>query len=352
VAATRHSVNLVWNANIDASSFRIDYSMDKIMWSGLADNIPKSGGGKYTVNGLMPATTYYFAIFSHGNDGTISVSSTVSSGVMTKQLPEGVNILYSNVTNTVTENDTQGPVRITIPSYAILGDFATSYMIINVGADTSFESSELTTGSKQLVSGSMVEPDLYNIYGVEYSGNFAKQVTLALSYSDSNNDGIVDGVTPLIRAESLRIYRYNPSTFAWEIVQGSQILDKTGKTVSVNLDHYSIYALAAISTYKTDLDNVIVYPNPYEPGTGGRFDNSVFGEGVIFENLTQRARIRIFNIAGELVADLEETYGNGRCIWDIRNPSGDKVASGVYIYYITNPDDSSQKAKGKIAILK
>ena len=48
--------------------------------------------------------------------------------------------------------------------------------------------------------------------------------------------------------------------------------------------------------------------------------------------------------------EYSETGGTGLWLWDAKNDGGGKVASGVYIYYITN--DSSQKAKRKIAIIK
>ena len=99
-----------------------------------------------------------------------------------------------------------------------------------------------------------------------------------------------------------------------------------------------------------NLDNVKVYPNPYQPGSGTKYDDTVFGQGIIFENLTQNARIKIFNVAGELIADISETSGLGRYVWNARNQAGNKVASGVYIYFIVNSDNSSQKAKGKFAI--
>jgi len=102
----------------------------------------------------------------------------------------------------------------------------------------------------------------------------------------------------------------------------------------------------------TDLDNVKVYPNPYKPGSGTIYDNSSLGEGIVFSNLTANANIKIFNIAGELVAEFNETDGDGMYLWNTRNPNGEKIASGVYIYYVTNPNNNSHKAKGRIVIVR
>ena len=101
-----------------------------------------------------------------------------------------------------------------------------------------------------------------------------------------------------------------------------------------------------------DLDNVKVYPNPYKPGSGTIYDNSSLGEGIVFSNLTANANIKIFNIAGELVAEFNETDSDGMYLWNTRNSNGEKIASGVYIYYVTNPNNNSQKAKGRIVIVR
>ncbi len=101
-----------------------------------------------------------------------------------------------------------------------------------------------------------------------------------------------------------------------------------------------------------NLDNVKVYPNPYKPGSGTIYDNPSFGEGIVFSGLTANAKIKIYNIAGELVTELDVTTNDGKYLWNTRNFNGQKVASGVYIYFITNPDDNKQKSKGRFAIIR
>jgi hypothetical protein len=120
----------------------------------------------------------------------------------------------------------------------------------------------------------------------------------------------------------------------------------------VNLSHFSIYALASINTSEEDLSKAYAYPNPYKPGTGGVFDSSSLGDGVVFDKLTEKAVIRIYTLSGEFVAELNESDGDGRYLWNVRNQDGDKVASGVYLYLINNPDKGSDKAKGKLVIIK
>ena len=105
----------------------------------------------------------------------------------------------------------------------------------------------------------------------------------------------------------------------------------------------------AVQTFiKTDLSELIVFPNPYRPGSGGAYD----AQNITFRNLTQKVKIRIFNIAAELVKTIDYDGQNGQVAWDARNENGQKVASGIYIYIAVNPDNTSQKTKGKFAVIK
>ncbi|MEW6608691.1 MAG: PEGA domain-containing protein [bacterium] len=99
------------------------------------------------------------------------------------------------------------------------------------------------------------------------------------------------------------------------------------------------------------LDTIRLYPNPYKPYDGDS-DNGISydgspNSGIVFDNLTQDATIRIFNLAGELV---REENASGRWQWDAKNSSGKEVASGVYIYLITDP--AGNKASGKFTIIR
>lgn len=100
------------------------------------------------------------------------------------------------------------------------------------------------------------------------------------------------------------------------------------------------------------LNNAIAYPNPYKPHSGTIYDNTTIGDGIVFGGISANAKIKIFTISGELIRELNESNGNGRSLWDTRNDKGELVASGVYLYLITNPDDGSQKSKGKVAIIR
>ncbi|MCX5782502.1 MAG: glycosyl hydrolase [Elusimicrobia bacterium] len=159
------------------------------------------------------------------------------------------------------------------------------------------------------------------------------------SFGVFNKSGVKTYVfyNPYAVSKTVNIYRRSDNSFAGRIVVGPR----------------SLFATNSIAyNPQPNLNNVKVYPSPYKPGSGGVFDNGILGEGIVFDYLTTSANIKIFSLAGELVAELIETDGNGICVWNARNQSGNKVASGIYVYLITNPENGSQKAKGKLAIEK
>jgi len=96
-----------------------------------------------------------------------------------------------------------------------------------------------------------------------------------------------------------------------------------------------------------DLSRVQVYPNPW------RSDKHT-GKIITFNNLPANSRVKIFTTSGHLARDLGTV--SGQVTWDLANDSGNKVASGIYVYLITVGDTgyggSGQKLKGKVAVIR
>ncbi len=91
-----------------------------------------------------------------------------------------------------------------------------------------------------------------------------------------------------------------------------------------------------------DLNAASVYPNPFKPYRGHTH--------VTFDGLTARAKIEIFTIAGEKVRTIEETDGDGETRWDVTNEEGRNLASGVYVYRISN--DQGEEKISKLAVIR
>ena len=95
-----------------------------------------------------------------------------------------------------------------------------------------------------------------------------------------------------------------------------------------------------------DLSDAYVYPNPFKPNSPGSFQAAF----ITFAHLPAVATIKVFAITGKLVAELHKNDGTDFYRWDAKNSDGQKLASGVYIYYMTAPNGG--KAKGKFGVIR
>ena len=85
-----------------------------------------------------------------------------------------------------------------------------------------------------------------------------------------------------------------------------------------------------------------VYPNPW------RADRHADSQ-VMFSGLTPQAQVKIFTISGYEVRSLVADAG-GSAPWNRMNGDGKAVASGIYLYLVT--DGHGDKAIGKLAIIR
>jgi len=97
---------------------------------------------------------------------------------------------------------------------------------------------------------------------------------------------------------------------------------------------------ADIITLPQDFSSVRAFPNPW------RSDRHV--SAVTFDHLPTSAAttLKIFTISGQHVRTLTGTQSIS---WDLNNTSGQRVASGVYLYLLTA---NGQKKIGKIAVIR
>jgi hypothetical protein len=101
----------------------------------------------------------------------------------------------------------------------------------------------------------------------------------------------------------------------------------------------SLAACARPDSVPPLIGQVIVVPNPFE---ADKWDQDWGEPQVQFRALPEAATIRIYTLGGDLVRVIE--HGRGRyqelrdaSAWDLRNSSGKRVASGVYIYQVVTP---------------
>lgn len=91
-----------------------------------------------------------------------------------------------------------------------------------------------------------------------------------------------------------------------------------------------------------DLSQINVYPNPVRRAIGQTT--------LTFDNVTPDLRVRIFTATGVLVLETQVSGGGNSFVWDLKNSGGNEVASGVYVYVLTN--SAREKKTGKIAVIR
>lgn len=100
---------------------------------------------------------------------------------------------------------------------------------------------------------------------------------------------------------------------------------------------------------KSEIEKINVFPNPYY-GSNPREINK-YQRFVTFSHLPQRATLRVFNLAGQLVRVLQKDSPSQFTTWDLVNDSSFPVASGLYIVHIDMPDLGTTKIV-KLAIIQ
>jgi len=180
--------------------------------------------------------------------------------------------------------------------------------------------------------------------GTRFTGTLPAPVTITVPYADANNDGVVDGTSPPIRANTLSLYVLNENTAQWEQVPGSTV-DLANHTVTGQISHLSIFN-AFGTTAANNLGQIRVYPVPFKPDSGDAnqgvpYTPSNPNSGIIFDNLPAQVTIKIYTVTGQLVATLGSGDTLGAVQWDVKNSSGRDVASGGYLAVITSPGQTT-----------
>jgi len=92
----------------------------------------------------------------------------------------------------------------------------------------------------------------------------------------------------------------------------------------------------------TDLNQVIVYPNPFKPTTDPAHT------AVTFEGLPPQVTLELYTAAGWRVRRIEAVT-TGLLTWDGNNEQGEAVASGVYLYLLTS---GPHRKSGKLVVIR
>lgn len=234
-------------------------------------------------------------------------------------------------------------VRIIVPPNAFGGAAVILMSSSPLTIPISISRAVLADGIASPPSGQTLVPNsvfeiVANVGGGAFSGQLASTVTLGLPYPDGDGNGLVDGTFPPIPVESLKVYTLNTAVTSWDVLPSS--VDKANKRVLGQTTHFSVFALFGPTGIKPDTNQIRLYPRPWKPGSGGKFDSVSFGgrTGLAIDNLTSSGYVRIFTLSGELVREMSYGAVNvGTLIWDGTNDAGARTASGVY-FALVLPD--------------
>jgi hypothetical protein len=97
-----------------------------------------------------------------------------------------------------------------------------------------------------------------------------------------------------------------------------------------------------------EIEKINVFPNPYYGSYRNEFNK--YDRHVTFSHLPQRAVIRIFNLAGQIVRILEKNSPDQFLRWNMLTESNYQIPSGLYIVHIELPDYGRSKIL-KLAIV-
>lgn len=179
--------------------------------------------------------------------------------------------------------------------------------------------------------------------------------------------------------DDLNVYYYNPGSQRYVLEASGRTLDPDNGTISVNVDHLSAFVVLAQAPVVSDAYpytgmelKAHNFPNPFNNkrtktvainnaiATGGYAEAAAActTQGTCIRVFVPRGttgemKLKVFNIAGELVREMELTgYTAGATSvwpWDGKNDSGREVASGVYIGEVKVGGD---KTFFKMAVIK
>lgn len=305
--------------------------------TGMVVRLERTGQAVITASSVTIADAEHFsAVFSLTGAPTGYWDLTASTNSCTARY---VNALY------VTTETVTGPIELdNTTNNTVIYSVGAASVTLNIPADTFADTFTMSCTVSSLSAGLDQSGIAATPVALEITNSRGQQprhgITITIAYTDAAMTGVDE--------RTLVICYYDAARERW--IQIASTPDPVNNTVTGVITHLTAFRIFA-RVPATGLDDVTAYPNPYKPSAAG-YGNSVLGAGVVFGNITENARIRIYTIAGDLVRDESINGSNGTWIWDTRTDGGDRAASGVYVYFVTNPDNSTQKATGKIAIIR
>ncbi|MBP7652289.1 hypothetical protein KA977_02635 [Candidatus Dependentiae bacterium] len=308
--------------------------------------------------------------YSYKENGAEVISQTIFAGLAGDNK---INI-FTESENKIDKSTIVSSVKVSIPGdYVDTGNnqkivitLLTPEIIETVNSNIKDPFGEKIVGNNIVVLDTIPYNSLVSLNNLIAEGQESrlnKEANVIIDYPDKNNDGWIDNInSPVpVREEWLAVwYRENISE-EWKIYNMEKVkFDYEKNTVNISVSHFTMYALFTMSeamNMNNSIDNVVVYPNPYipngaNPKQGKPYTSSDPVSGIIFNGINDGTKIEVFTLRGKLVWDAvvdNAAAVNWKCRWNVKNNSGEDVASGWYLYVINK---NGNRKTGKIAVIR
>ncbi len=100
---------------------------------------------------------------------------------------------------------------------------------------------------------------------------------------------------------------------------------------------------------EVDVEKINVFPNPYYGVNPNEINK--YQRFVTFNHLPNKATLRVFNLAGQLVKTVQKDDNTQYVKWNLSNENDLPVASGIYIVHVDMPEIGKTKVL-KVAIIQ
>lgn len=202
----------------------------------------------------------------------------------------------------------------------------------------------------RLFPNNIVEMSLFDEQNI-WDKPFARSGSLLMRYPDADGDGILDGSNPPVRVDTIKTWALDEELAMWAKLPASA-LDRVSRTITVPFMSPGVYAL--LGMVDESVKDTYAFPAPFRPNGpragSGAGQSGTEADGITFANVPQTGDIEIYTLDGRLVRKL--TIPAGLTIpklkWDVRTASGDRAASGVYLWRVVSGSNSKT---GKLMII-